>query len=99
MVREISSIKEEPQWMLDFRLKSLAQFYKMPMPQWGGDLTGLVFDDITYYVKPSERSETSWDEVPEEIRIRSISLVFLKQSRSILLVCLRSMNQKWFTTA
>ncbi|RKD68848.1 iron-regulated ABC transporter membrane component SufB [Sinobaca qinghaiensis] len=68
VVREISSIKEEPQWMLDFRLKSLAQFYKMPMPQWGGDLTGLVFDDITYYVKPSERSETSWDEVPEEIK-------------------------------
>lgn len=40
----------------------------MPMPQWGGDLTELDFDDITYYVKPSERSEKSWDEVPEEIK-------------------------------
>ncbi|MFZ4450844.1 Fe-S cluster assembly protein SufB [Salibacterium aidingense] len=68
VVREISSIKEEPEWMLNFRLKALEQFYKMPTPQWGGDLSGLNFDDITYYVKPSERSETSWDEVPEEIK-------------------------------
>ncbi len=68
VVREISNMKEEPEWMLNFRLKSLEQFYKMPMPQWGGDLTGLIFDDITYYVKPSERSEKSWDEVPEEIK-------------------------------
>ncbi|SDH61765.1 Iron-regulated ABC transporter membrane component SufB [Alteribacillus persepolensis] len=68
VVREISNMKEEPEWMLNFRLKSLEQFYKMPMPQWGGDLTGLDFDDITYYVKPSERSEKSWDEVPEEIK-------------------------------
>ncbi|SFP50575.1 Fe-S cluster assembly protein SufB [Salibacterium halotolerans] len=68
VVREISHMKEEPQWMLDFRLKALEQFYKMPTPQWGGDLSGLDFDDITYYVKPSERSETSWDEVPEEIK-------------------------------
>ncbi|RSL34118.1 Fe-S cluster assembly protein SufB [Salibacterium salarium] len=68
IVREISSIKEEPEWMLNFRLKSLEQFYKMPTPQWGGDLSGLHFDDITYYVKPSERSENSWDEVPDEIK-------------------------------
>jgi len=68
VVREISKIKDEPEWMLEFRLKSLEQFYKMPMPQWGGDLTELDFDDITYYVKPSERSEKSWDEVPEEIK-------------------------------
>ncbi|MGP4068968.1 Fe-S cluster assembly protein SufB [Halobacillus sp. B29] len=68
VVEQISNYKEEPQWMLDFRLKSLEQFYKMPMPQWGGDLSELNFDDITYYVKPSERSERSWDEVPEEIK-------------------------------
>ncbi|MDZ5783564.1 Fe-S cluster assembly protein SufB [Marinococcus luteus] len=68
IVKEISKIKEEPQWMLDFRLKSLEIFYKKPMPQWGGDLSGLDFDAITYYVKPSERSEKSWDEVPEEIK-------------------------------
>src|SRR5699024_2926112 len=48
--------------------KALKQFYKMPMPQWGGDLSELNFDDITYYVKPSEQTERSWDEVPEEIK-------------------------------
>ncbi|WP_096436749.1 Fe-S cluster assembly protein SufB [Alteribacter populi] len=68
IVEEISRMKNEPQWMLDFRLKSLEQFYKMPMPQWGGDMSELNFDDITYYVKPSEKSERSWDEVPEEIK-------------------------------
>ncbi|MFZ0475502.1 MAG: Fe-S cluster assembly protein SufB, partial [Halobacillus sp.] len=68
VVEQISNYKQEPQWMLDFRLKALEQFYKMPMPQWGGDLSELNFDDITYYVKPSERSERSWDEVPEEIK-------------------------------
>ncbi|TDM03729.1 Fe-S cluster assembly protein SufB [Macrococcus carouselicus] len=68
IVREISKMKEEPEWMLDFRLKSLKQFYKMPMPMWGGDLSELNFDEITYYVKPSEHTERSWDEVPEEIK-------------------------------
>lgn len=68
IVEEISKMKNEPKWMLEFRLKSLDQFYKMPMPQWGGDLSDLDFDEITYYVKPSERSERSWDEVPEEIK-------------------------------
>ncbi|PTK08688.1 Fe-S cluster assembly protein SufB [Mammaliicoccus sciuri] len=68
IVKKISEMKDEPQWMLDFRLKSLKQFYKIPMPMWGGDLTELNFDEITYYVKPSERSERSWDEVPEEIK-------------------------------
>src|SRR5690625_5077235 len=68
IVREISNMKEEPQWMLDFRLKSLEHFYKMPMPMWGGDLSELDFDEITYYVKPSEMAERSWDEVPDEIK-------------------------------
>ncbi|KZE67762.1 Fe-S cluster assembly protein SufB [Fictibacillus phosphorivorans] len=68
IVEEISRMKNEPEWMLEFRLKSLEQFYKMPMPQWGGDMKDLNFDDITYYVKPSEKSEKSWDEVPAEIK-------------------------------
>ena len=68
VVREISRIKEEPEWMLEYRLKALEQFYSKPMPQWGGDLSELDFDEITYYVKPSERSGRSWDEVPEEIK-------------------------------
>ena len=68
IVEEISRMKDEPQWMLDFRLKSLETFYKKPMPQWGGNLNELDFDEIFYYVKPSEKSERSWDEVPEEIK-------------------------------
>ncbi len=77
VVEEISRIKGEPDWMREFRLKALEQFLKMPMPsdknsQWfsilPGDLSELDFDDITYYVKPSERQGRSWDEVPEEIK-------------------------------
>src|SRR5690625_5276704 len=61
-------MKEEPEWMLEYRLKALEHFYKRPMPQWGGDLSELEFDELTYYVKPSDRIERSWDEVPEEIK-------------------------------
>ncbi|EUJ42042.1 Fe-S cluster assembly protein SufB [Brochothrix campestris] len=68
IVTEISNMKKEPQWMLDFRLRSLEQFYKMPMPIWGGDLSELKFEDITYYVKPSEGTVSDWDEVPAEIK-------------------------------
>jgi Fe-S cluster assembly protein SufB len=68
VVETISKLKEEPQRMLDFRLKSLKIFHEQAMPAWGGDLSELNFDDITYYVKPSERAEKSWDEVPEEIK-------------------------------
>lgn len=68
VVEEISRMKNEPKWMLEFRLKALDIFYSMPMPQWGGDLSELDFDEITYYVKPSEKSGRSWDEVPEEIK-------------------------------
>lgn len=68
IVKEISKMKDEPQWMLDFRLKALDHFYKRPMPQWGGDLSELDFDEIVYYVKPTEQPGRSWDEVPEEIK-------------------------------
>ncbi|EGL82700.1 FeS assembly protein SufB [Caldalkalibacillus thermarum TA2.A1] len=68
VVKEISRMKGEPQWMLDFRLKALEIFYQKPMPMWGGDLSELDFNEIVYYVKPSERQSKSWDEVPEEIK-------------------------------
>ncbi len=68
IVMEISRMKGEPDWMLEFRLKSLEQFYKMPMPRWGGDLDDLNFDDIQYYVKPSEKQGKTWEEVPSEIK-------------------------------
>jgi len=68
VVEEISSIKDEPQWMLDYRLKALEHFYSRPMPQWGGDLSELDFDEIIYYVKASEKQGRTWDEVPAEIK-------------------------------
>ena len=58
VVEEISRIKEEPEWMTELRLKALEIFYSMPMPQWGGDLSALNFDEIVYYVKPSEKQGT-----------------------------------------
>ena len=68
VVREISKMKNEPEWMLEERLKALEIFYSKPMPQWGGDLSELDFDEIIYYVKPSEKQGRTWDEVPEEIK-------------------------------
>ena len=67
-IREISKIKNEPEWMLDFRLKSYHHFMSRPMPTWGVDLSGIHFEDYTYYIKPSDRQERSWDEVPEKIK-------------------------------
>jgi Fe-S cluster assembly protein SufB len=68
IVRTISEMKGEPEWMLQFRLKSLEQFEKKPLPRWGGNLDDLDFNDIQYYVKPSEKQGKTWEEVPEEIK-------------------------------
>ncbi|BFH63687.1 MULTISPECIES: Fe-S cluster assembly protein SufB [Paenibacillus] len=68
IVRTISQMKGEPEWMLEFRLKSLEQFNKMALPRWGGDLSGLDFNDIQYYVKPAEKQGRTWEEVPAEIK-------------------------------
>jgi len=68
IVRTISEMKGEPEWMLKFRLKSLEQFMKMEVPRWGGNMDELDFDDIQYYVKPSEKQGKTWEEVPEEIK-------------------------------
>ena len=69
VIKEISAEKGEPEWMLDFRLKSYAQFSGMPLPGWGPDLEKEVdFDNYTYYIKPSDRTVGSWDDVPESIK-------------------------------
>jgi len=68
VVRTISKMKGEPEWMLEFRLKALEQFEKMPVPRWGGNLDELDFNDIQYYVKPSEKQGRTWEEVPAEIK-------------------------------
>jgi Fe-S cluster assembly protein SufB len=68
IVEQISHIKSEPKWMLDFRLKALDHFLKRPMPTWGGDLSRLNLDDIYYYVRPAEQESQSWEDVPETIK-------------------------------
>jgi Fe-S cluster assembly protein SufB len=68
VVEQISALKDEPAWMLDFRLKALNHFQKRPMPNWGGDLTKLDLDDLYYYVKPVDAESRSWDDVPETIK-------------------------------
>ena len=68
IVTQISQLKGEPQWMLDFRLRSLEIFQKKPLPQWGGDLNAINFDDIYYYLKPTDTGAQSWDEVPGDVK-------------------------------
>ena len=70
VVREISAHKEEPEWMLNSRLKALKVYESKPMPTWGGNLSELdqVLDEIYFYVRPQDRMEHSWEDVPEEIK-------------------------------
>ncbi|MEW6060159.1 MAG: Fe-S cluster assembly protein SufB [Actinomycetota bacterium] len=68
VVAEISERKGEPDWMRKFRLKAYRHFSKRPMPWWGADLSGIGFDDIYYYIKPTEQQAKSWDDLPEDIR-------------------------------
>ncbi|MCY3006770.1 MAG: Fe-S cluster assembly protein SufB [Planctomycetota bacterium] len=67
IVEQISEIKNEPHWMRDFRLKSLEIFHSKPMPKWGGSID-INFQDIFYYLKPTNKQGRTWDEVPQEIK-------------------------------
>jgi Fe-S cluster assembly protein SufB len=67
-VEEISRFKDEPDWMLQFRLRAYEHFLKRPMPAWGGNLLDIDFEKIVYYRKPSAGEEKSWDDVPEKIK-------------------------------
>lgn len=68
VVEEISNIKQEPEWMKEYRLKAFEFFEKAPMQDWGPNLDELHFEDYTYYIKPSDRTESSWDDVPDKIK-------------------------------
>lgn len=68
IVREISKQKNEPEWMLDLRLKAYHKFCEMPMPSWGPNLSNLDFDNTIYYVKATDKVEKSWDDVPEDVK-------------------------------
>lgn len=68
VVRQISAKKNEPAWMLEYRLKGLKHYQQRPMPNWGADISELDLDNIFYYVQPSEKSSGNWDDVPKDIK-------------------------------
>jgi Fe-S cluster assembly protein SufB len=68
VVEEISFMKQEPEWMRDIRLKALGHFWQRPLPNWGGDLSDINFEEIFYYIKPTEAQVKSWDDVPDYIK-------------------------------
>ena len=68
VVRGISAIKNEPEWMLERRLRALRLFERKPLPTWGADLSSIDFDSIKYYVRSTERQATTWDELPADIK-------------------------------
>jgi len=68
IVEEISHMKGEPRWMTDYRLKALEIFGKKPLPNWGGDVSQIDFQDIYYYVKPTSEESKSWDDVPADMK-------------------------------
>src|SRR5208282_3572568 len=68
VVERISKIKKEPDWMLEFRLRSYDHFLKRPLPMWGGELTRLKFDDMVYYASPTEKKSRTWEDVPPYIK-------------------------------
>ncbi len=68
VVRRISALKDEPEWMLKLRLKGLRLFERKPMPTWGADLTGIDFDNIKYFVRSTEKPATTWEDLPEDIK-------------------------------
>lgn len=68
IVRQISAIKKEPQWMTDYRVASYQNFVSIPNPNWGPDLSFIDFQDFTYYIKSTDKAMNSWDDVPEKIK-------------------------------
>jgi Fe-S cluster assembly protein SufB len=68
VVRDISGKKNEPEWMLQNRLKALRIFERKPMPTWGSNLGGIDFDNIKYFVRSTEKQAATWDDLPEDIK-------------------------------
>ena len=68
VVKQISQIKGEPDWMLDIRLKAYAAFTKTKNPEWGPNLSHINFDNYSYYIKSTNKVATTWEDVPSEIK-------------------------------
>jgi Fe-S cluster assembly protein SufB len=84
VVEGISHLKGEPEWMTRFRVKAYEHFVRRPMPAWGGDLSGIDFDNIYYYIKPIEQQVKSWDDLPEDIKNTYVKLGIPEAEREFL---------------
>ncbi len=68
LIHEMSREKNEPKWMLKLRLKSFEAFERKPVPTWGPDLSGIDFDALTYYLRPTDQIATRWEDLPQDIK-------------------------------
>jgi len=84
LVREISHIKEEPEWMLNLRLKAYEQYLGKILPTWGADLSGIEYDKIHYYLKPTDKQVKSWDDVPADVKATFDRLGIPEAERGVL---------------
>jgi Fe-S cluster assembly protein SufB len=84
VVRHISYIKEEPAWMLEKRLSGFVQFAAKSLPPWGGDLSGIQFDQFHYYLRPTDKTNLKWDDVPPDIKQTFIKLGIPQAEREFL---------------
>lgn len=84
VVEELSHIKDEPEWMLEIRLKALEAFEKMSTPTWGGDLSEINYDKIHYYLKPTDHAVESWNDVPDDVKATFDKLGIPQAERGVL---------------
>ena len=101
IVREMSWMKGEPEWMTERRLKALRYFRRRPLPAWGGDLSGIDFDNIFYYIKPIDKQVSAWDQLPESVKATYDKLGIPQAERKYLAgvtaqyECLRGSTPVW----
>jgi Fe-S cluster assembly scaffold protein SufB len=103
IVREMAWMKGEPDWMIQKRIKALRHFEKRPMPNWGGDMSGIDFDNIYYYVKPIDQQVKDWEQLPESVKSTYDKLGIPEAERKYLAgvtaqyECLRGSTPVWTT--
>ena len=99
LVAAISEHKNEPEWMRKFRLKSLEYFMARPMPEWGGDLSEIDFDNIFYYIRPTEKQANSWGTCPPRSRTPGTSSESRRRRRTTSPVSAPSTSPRSSTTS
>ncbi len=98
IVKQISAFKEEPEWMLNLRLKAYEHYISRPMPGWGPDLSDLDLDNIYYYVRPPEVNQNPGMTCQILSKTLLISWVFLRRSKSFWRVLAHNMTLRWSIT-